>query len=820
MNSTVQSARPGLVLLLLSLFALVGATGFATQDGDDWPQFRGRNVDGISTAQDVFEPGKIPALEASWMKPLGSGYSGIAVASGLAVTMFTDGESNVLIAFDAATGSERWRFPFSDIYKGHDGSYDGPISTPVIDGNLTVALGPSGRLFALDNLDGELVWSHDLVEDYDAPAPLYGYATSPIVVDGTAVVQVGAKVGTVAGFDVETGERRWVLGSDGVNAQSPIPMTLNGRRQILASGDNTLYALDGASGEMLWSYDHGGGDFIGAMTIVPVAAGPDRLFLNYKDDSSTVVALNGTGDARAPAELWEARTIRNTYAPAVYHDGHLYGFSSRFLTCVDASTGKAVWKSRPPGDGFLILVDGHLVIVTKNGSVHVAKASPDGYEEIASRQIFEDLAWTPPSFADGSLFARSLGAIARIELDALGEVRTTDEDMASADVDGAFEAFLNDVGASDDKAAVIDAFFAEQASFPIVEGDRVHFVYRGEAEDMAVAGDMFGARQEQRMTRVEGTDLFYLTIEIRPDVQISYLFIKDFQDSLIDPLNPAAAQWALIGKDMRILLTPEPMDVSTLTMPEWVEPPHRSGNGDTGAGGRLETHELASDAMSRRHQIQVYLPAGYDESDRRYPVVYVHGGTLAQNLGQITDTLDYLIATSKLEPVIAVLIDIGVNHIFRPRDAYGEMWAGELVPFIDRSYRTLTGRDARANVGASLAAHDAAHCAFRYPELSSKLAVQSITLLDFGWERLEPLIPTESEHAFDIHVEWGAYDIRNPQEAWDVRDTTRDFASFLEGRGFDVATFEAPSGTGWPSWRNRSDAVLMSLYPVETAPEE
>lgn len=300
--------RSGSFLLLASLPTIT----LAAQVERDWPQFRGRNVDGISTERDVFPAGRTPALETAWKHSLGSGYSGISVAGGLAVTMFTDGESNIVIGFDAETGRERWRFPFSPIYKGHDGSYDGPISTPLIDGNLTFALGPDGRFFALDNLGGELVWSTDLPKELDAPVPLYGYAASPVLHDGLVILQIGAKGGTVVGFDPETGEQRWAIGTDSVNAQTPIPMSLNGQRQLLASGDHSLMSIDAANGELLWTYEHGGNDFIGAWTMVPVAAGADRLFLNYKDDSSTVVELSGVGSAVTGQELWAARTIRNT----------------------------------------------------------------------------------------------------------------------------------------------------------------------------------------------------------------------------------------------------------------------------------------------------------------------------------------------------------------------------------------------------------------------------------------------------------------------------------------------------------------------------
>ena len=66
-------------------------------------------------------------LELIWKKPLGSGYSRIAVADGRGVTMFSDGEFDRLVALDVDTGEEIWRYQIATTYRGHDGSQDGPI---------------------------------------------------------------------------------------------------------------------------------------------------------------------------------------------------------------------------------------------------------------------------------------------------------------------------------------------------------------------------------------------------------------------------------------------------------------------------------------------------------------------------------------------------------------------------------------------------------------------------------------------------------------------------------------------------------------------
>lgn len=165
-KGVVRSWRWLLVLGALSgTGTLISVPSEAVQQGDaertgDWPQFRGRNVDGIAS-EEVFDRDRPVVLELGWRERLGSGYSGVSIQNGLA-------------SFDALTGRERWRFPVSPTHLGHDGSYDGPISTPLIYDNFTIALGPSGRLVALDNLDGELVWSTDLVADHEWSAIMTG----------------------------------------------------------------------------------------------------------------------------------------------------------------------------------------------------------------------------------------------------------------------------------------------------------------------------------------------------------------------------------------------------------------------------------------------------------------------------------------------------------------------------------------------------------------------------------------------------------------------------------------------------------------------
>ncbi len=805
--SSCSVCRPAMLLAALLVSIAPAAAHGAPQSDAAWPGFRGPGADGTAVASNLAGSDAM-SLRIAWKRPIGSGYSGVSVSADLVATMFVDGDSDVMAAFDPDTGDELWRVPIGPTYPGQDGSFAGPMSTPLLVGNLVIGLSGWGRLLAVGRLDGEPVWSTQLTEDYGAVMPEYGFATSPLLQGGVLVVQIGAPDGSIAGFDPATGALRWKAGGDVIAYQSPVSMSIGGRAQVVAAGMTELFGVDPVSGDILWEFEHGGTGYLGARSLVPVAAGGDRVFLAFPGESSTVLAIDPAAAAGAP--LWEDRTIRNSYAVAVYHEGYVYGFSSRFLTAVDAATGKAAWKSRPPGDGFPILVGDHLVILTKDGSLHIVEATPEEYREKAGIQVFDDLAWVHPSFALGSVFVRSTGEIARIDID-LGARRTdgVTYEAGMAPVGSEFATFLDEVNAATDKAGVIDAYLEGQ-EFPLIEGDELaHFVYRGEGRDLAIAGDMIGSRQEARMHHVGGTDLFYFSVPLVPEARLNYRFVRDYED-ILDPRNPRQTVSDVHLADMAIAEPGQTSPMSWMAMPAWRPAAHLREPAEGTPRGRLLEREFDSGIFEGPQSVQVYLPPGYDDDgDRRYPVVYYHGGFLAAPSGRVPVSLDNLIGGG-MPPVIAVFVNVAPEGPVPPE--YSRVFAEELVPFVDANFRTVAAAEGRASVGAGWFAFTALYVAFDHPGLISKVAVQSLFMLDNMRIPLEALITTAAEQPLDFYIEWGAYDLQNPQENWDIRDYTRSFADYLRGRGYTVAGGEVPDSTGWDSWRNRNDVVLEALF--------
>ncbi len=418
------------------------------------------------------------AMAVRWRVDLGSGYSGVAVAAGRAVTMFTDGPRDVLAAFDTDSGKETWRVTIAERHVGLDGSFDGPISTPVIASGSVFALGPLGHLVAVDVAAGRILWRTDLRELVQAAKPHYGFASSPLVAGGVLVVQVGTGNGqAIAAFDLVTGARRWTAGTDTVEYQSPVLLRLGSREIVVAAGSTRLTGLDPATGRVLFDHPHGG--VSGPISIssgVPVPAGDGRIFLKTHPDASTLFRMSKKADGGIAVDvLWTAPVMRQTYVVPVYYDGHLYGMNGRtVLTCVDASTGEVKWRSREPGDGFPTLAGDRIVFATKTHTLHVGPASPLGWKEQGRLDLFDDLVWTAPTVVGKSVFARSLGELVRVDWTAAA---TTVVDAARPAVASpTFARFLAELERAQDKTAAVDRFLASVKDGPLVDPpDRVVF---------------------------------------------------------------------------------------------------------------------------------------------------------------------------------------------------------------------------------------------------------------------------------------------------------------------------------------------------------
>jgi enterochelin esterase-like enzyme/outer membrane protein assembly factor BamB len=797
--------------LATAVLALAGGAAVARAE---WPGFRGPNSDGAAAAGLSFRGAEGTSLAVAWRATLGPGYAGVAVVDGRVVTAFSDGSNDLLVAFDAERGTEVWRARLGETYRGHDGSFDGPIATPVVADGRVFGFGPRGHLIAVELSGGRLLWQKDVVAEQGGKKPYYGFGASPLVAGGVLVVEIGAEGGkAIAGFDPATGALRWSVGEDQVNYQSPVLLRVEGREQVVAVGQKKLFGIDPAGGALLWEYEHGGdASPIGAESLVPVPAGEGRLFLKNRSDTTSMIQIATRPEGGyGVTVLWTKPVLRTTYSIPVYHDGYLYGLNGRVaLTCVDAASGEMLWRSREPGDGFPLLVGDELVILTKERTLHVGPASPRGWQERARIELFEDVVWTPPSFAGGAVFARSQGEIARVEWRAAAPAPVV-AGASSLIAGTSFERLLGELGGAEQSSLVIDRFLAAAPSLPLIEWpDRVIFIYRGPGADLGLAGDLIGERRELPMQRVEGTDLFWRALRVESDVRVSYQFVRDYEERIPDPLNPRRAASLRLGPG-----GPSKIEVSSLEMPAWKPP---SFLGEPERRGRLELVSVASTKRAgAKLDLQVYLPTGHAPDRAPLPVAYVLGGDQARELGEVPRALDNLIGRT-VAPLIVVFcgeVDWGEQRPGFEEEAkvQAELIATEVVAAVESRYPVRAEPAARAIIGNGFDGWTAAYAAFHFRDVFGAFGSQSLFMLESGEAELQPEIATADLQPLRIFLEWARYELRATVEAWDMGRTNRRFWELLRDRGYRPAGGEAPEGFGWPSWRHRTDRLFEALFP-------
>jgi S-formylglutathione hydrolase FrmB len=162
---------------------------------------------------------------------------------------------------------------------------------------------------------------------------------------------------------------------------------------------------------------------------------------------------------------------------------------------------------------------------------------------------------------------------------------------------------------------------------------------------------------------------------------------------------------------------------------------------------------VPSQILGRPVNVCVVLPAGYDSSaPRRYPVLYYLHGLFENEHSWIDrggqEILEGLLSSGKVGEFIVVLPGAGKSfyvNSYDGRDRYEDFFIQELVPWVDRAYRTLATRETRGIEGDSMGGYGSLHLAMRHSDIFGSASAQSAALI--------PKIP----EPLPIEGRWGFY---------------------------------------------------------------
>jgi outer membrane protein assembly factor BamB len=371
----------------------------------EYPAFLGAKRNGSATGVRLSDDWGARPPRLVWRRPIGAGWSGFAVARGLAVTQEQRGDREMVVAYSLTDGKPRWSHGDAAHYQSTIAG-EGPRATPAISGGRVFTLGSTGLLNCLDLETGKAIWRRDIGTDNDSPQPEWGRSSSPLVVDELVVVSAGGTAGrSLVAYHRETGEPVWRAGDDVASYSSPILATLAGVRQIVVLNQSSVAGHDPASGRVLWSHQW---PRTVPSVAVPLILADDRVLLSVGYGiGSRLLKISSNGDAVGETLLWESPRLKAKFTNPVSHDGFVYGLDDGVLVCLDPATGERRWKSGRYGHGQTLLVGNRLMVTTEDGDIVLVEANPDRHHELGRFTAFNQKLWNPPAIAGRYLLVRT-----------------------------------------------------------------------------------------------------------------------------------------------------------------------------------------------------------------------------------------------------------------------------------------------------------------------------------------------------------------------------------------------------------------------------
>jgi outer membrane protein assembly factor BamB len=317
---------------------------------------------------------------------------------------------------EAATGKEVWK----DEYKSGPAtppaqSFSGPRASPAVAEGKVVTFGTRGILTCYDAASGKQLWRKD---DFKGSWPPFFTSSSPLIVDGVCIVQLGGKEGgkfkggkdhsAIVAYDLATGAEKWKWAQEAADYASPVLATLNGTKVIIAETDKSIVALNTSDGALLWKAPYAPPPK-GYNAATPIVEGSTVVFTG-SGRGVKAIAINLQGGKIESKEVWSNTENSVQYNTPILKDGLIFGITNRDqLFCVDTRTQKTAWVAPIKGNrGYGSVVDAGSVLfaLTPAGTLTVFEPNPQEFKTIATYKVADKGTYAYPVISGKRIFVK------------------------------------------------------------------------------------------------------------------------------------------------------------------------------------------------------------------------------------------------------------------------------------------------------------------------------------------------------------------------------------------------------------------------------
>jgi enterochelin esterase-like enzyme len=351
--------------------------------------------------------------------------------------------------------------------------------------------------------------------------------------------------------------------------------------------------------------------------------------------------------------------------------------------------------------------------------------------------------------------------------------------------------------------ATLDSLKLTQG-IPYVVEDSVLFIYAGEADSVAWAGDWnrWGNEDSERSIGVKvAENLFTYKRKFDPRSRFDYKIVVD-GEWMLDPGN-LHEQYSGFGPNSELRMGSWELDPITIERP------------DITKGTLTEVMITESAAMGYKVAWQVYVPpAGLEPP---YRVIYVTDGQQYSDplQGNLPTVLDNLHADGAIGATMAVFIDprdpdTGENRR-RPElvlhQPFQDFIDKELIPLVDSTYQTIDTPEGRAIMGTSLGGLNATYTLMT---LKHRFAFAGAHSPAYRYnDSHEAIFEMARNHDFA-----GQRIIMNSGNVFDTEVGAREMVEILRSLNVDYKYYEVPESHSWGNWRAFMDEMVLGFWGV------
>jgi len=426
----------------------------------DWPHFLGATLDAHSVERPILKQWPAEGPAKVWEVVRGGAYTSPIISGDKVVIFHWLEGKEVIECLHRETGRRFWIHEYPVEYQDRYGFANGPRASPTVADGVVVTSGVTSVLHAVDLKTGRVLWRHDLRPEFNVPQDFFGAGSSPLILDGRVIVNVGGKSEafdisdsqrdrkrklstrgvSVAAFELKTGVIQWKVEDEwGASYASPIAAKLHGQTKVLvyAGGESDpatggLLCIDPASGKLHDRFAWRSDDYIQAIGTSPlVIPGQNRAFIStcYPKGKPLGGAMVEYDESFKSRLVWKSEKLATHWMQPVYHEGHIYAIdgereNNSRLVCVKADTGAEVWSQEifwedeslakrfgPQSAKLGILrasllrAEGAFLCLGEMGTLLWLDLSPAGCQIIARKQLFlAPQTWSLPVISHGLLY--------------------------------------------------------------------------------------------------------------------------------------------------------------------------------------------------------------------------------------------------------------------------------------------------------------------------------------------------------------------------------------------------------------------------------